>query len=128
MKDYADFLLDDLDKDHLISRRMYRGSCTFSRGNYLKDLSKIKKDLRKIIIVDNLKENMKLQADNGITIKGWYNDNPNDTELIKIGKGLKDIYLSGQEDVRPLIRDFLKKPKRTFSIHSPVKLSSPNKR
>jgi TFIIF-interacting CTD phosphatase-like protein len=29
MKDYADFLLDDLDRDRLISRRLYRGSCTF---------------------------------------------------------------------------------------------------
>jgi CTD small phosphatase-like protein 2 len=60
MKDYADFLLDDLDREKLISRRMYRGSCTISRGVYLKDLTKLKKDLKKIIIIDNMKENFNL--------------------------------------------------------------------
>ena len=66
----------------------------------MKDLTKIGKDLRKIIIIDNMKENFKLQQDNGIHIKSWFNDNPNDTELLKIGKALRDIYLDGIEDVR----------------------------
>ena len=81
MKDYADMLLDDLDKEKFIKRRLYRGSCTFQRGVYLKDLRKLKHDLKKIIIIDNLSENFSLQPDNGIAIKSWFNDNPNDKEL-----------------------------------------------
>jgi CTD small phosphatase-like protein 2 len=96
----------------------------------MKDLTKIGKDLRKIIIIDNMKENFKLQQDNGIHIKSWFNDNPNDTELLKIGQALKDIYLDGIEDVRQGVRAFLKKPKLRQSVltGAPAKVMSPNNR
>jgi len=60
MKDYADWLLNDLDKQRLIKRRLYRGSCSFRRGVYCKDLKKIKSDLRKTIIIDNMPENFNM--------------------------------------------------------------------
>lgn len=75
LKDYANFILNDVDRAKHISRRLYRDSCTFRRGTYLKDLSKLGKDLSKVVIVDNLPENFSLQPSNGIAIKSWFNDN-----------------------------------------------------
>ena len=66
LRDYANFVLDDFDKDNLISRRLYRDSCSFRRGIYMKDLTKVRKDLQKVIIIDNIAENFALQPNNGI--------------------------------------------------------------
>jgi len=60
LKDYADWILNDLDPNRYISRRLYRDSCTFRRGSYLKDLKKLHRDLSKCVIVDNLPENFNL--------------------------------------------------------------------
>lgn len=85
LQDYADWILDELDPHGYISYRLYRDSCTFRKGCYLKDLSKIVgKDFNKIVIVDNLPENFQLQKENGIAIKSWFNDNPTDKEINKL--------------------------------------------
>ena len=91
LRDYANLLLDDFDREKLITRRYFRDSCTFRRGTFLKDLTKISKDLSKIVIVDNLPDNYQLHHENGIPIKTWMNDNPNDTQLLKIGNILKEF-------------------------------------
>ena len=52
------------------------------------DLSRLGRDLAKMIIVDNLAENFKLQPDNGIFIKAWYDD-PEDTALLELSPLLK---------------------------------------
>lgn len=50
----------------------------------MKDLKKVGRDLTKVVIVDNLPENFQLQKDNGIGIKSWFNDNSQDTEILKL--------------------------------------------
>lgn len=50
---YADKILDDFDSEELISRRFYRDSCIFKDGVNIKDLTKVNKDLSKVIIIDN---------------------------------------------------------------------------
>jgi CTD small phosphatase-like protein 2 len=68
MQDYADWVLDDLDKDHLIHHRLYRQHATPKGIVFLKDLSRIGRDVSKTIIVDNVAENFLLHPDNGISI------------------------------------------------------------
>lgn len=75
LKDYANWILNDIDPSKYVNNRLYRDSCTFRRGTYLKDLSRIGKDLTKTVIVDNLPENFSMQPHNGIAIKSWFNDN-----------------------------------------------------
>lgn len=102
MKDYADWILNDLDPQRYITRRLYRDSCTFRRGSFLKDLKKVGRDFSRTVIVDNLPENFSLQKDNGIGIKSWFNDNNQDTEFLKL-QNILNCLLS-LEDVREGIR------------------------
>ena len=91
LREYANILLDDFDKEGLITRRLFREHCTFRRGVYLKDLTKVSRDLTRIVIVDNLPDNYQLQQENGIPIKTWMNDNPHDSELPRLGHILRDF-------------------------------------
>ena len=56
----------------------------------MKDLSKLGRNLAKTIIIDNISENFMAQPDNGIHIRGWYND-PHDRELDKLTPFLRDL-------------------------------------
>jgi Dullard-like phosphatase family protein len=100
LKDYADKILDELDPEGYISRRLYRDSCMVVEGVYIKDLKTIAKDLdlSKTVIVDNMAVNFSLQVPNGIEIKTWNKNDIRDKEMIKLEKVL--IGLSQMDDVR----------------------------
>ena len=103
-KDYADNILNILDIDNnIIKYRLYRQHVTIIGCSVYKDLSKLGRDLRKVIIIDNLKENFKVQPNNGIFIKTWTND-INDVQFKDLLKLLKDIVAFNVEDVRPIIQ------------------------
>ncbi|KAI3824615.1 hypothetical protein L1987_06079 [Smallanthus sonchifolius] len=98
---YAKQLLDILDPDgKIISRRAYRESCIFADGSYTKDLTVLGVDLAKVAIIDNCPQVFRLQVNNGIPIKSWFND-PSDCALITLLPFLET--LADAEDVRPLI-------------------------
>ena len=67
-----------------------------------KDLTKLGRDLNRIIIIDNLKDNFKLNPNNGLFIKTWTSD-VNDSQFSDLEKILKDIVLLDVKDVRPII-------------------------
>ena len=90
MQDYADWVLDQLDKNSWITHRLYRQHTSIENGVFIKDLSKLGRDLNKTIIVDNVAENFQKQPENGILIKSWYDD-PNDDALFELGPLLKMI-------------------------------------
>jgi CTD small phosphatase-like protein 2 len=51
---YAEQLLNVLDpKRRLFRHRVYRDSCVYVEGNYLKDLTVLGRDLSRVVIVDN---------------------------------------------------------------------------
>ena len=50
---YADPVADLLDKWDVFRSRLFRESCVFHKGNYVKDLSKLGRELHQIIIIDN---------------------------------------------------------------------------
>eukprot|EP01130_Rhizamoeba_saxonica_P006905 TRINITY_DN276_c0_g1_i2.p1 TRINITY_DN276_c0_g1~~TRINITY_DN276_c0_g1_i2.p1 ORF type:complete len:289 (-),score=70.01 TRINITY_DN276_c0_g1_i2:73-939(-) len=106
-QEYADQILDVLDPKGLIKYRLYRESCTFVEGNYIKDLSLLGREISRVAIVDNSPHVFGYQLDNGIPILSWYFEN-DDCELHKLLPFLerliqtdnKDLYF----DVRTLIR------------------------
>lgn len=67
--------------------------------HYIKDLSRIGRDLSKTIIIDNIKENFCRQQSNGIQITTW-KDDPYDTELIYLQNLLLNMINKGPEDIR----------------------------
>lgn len=82
---YADTVIDHIDPNRTISYRLYRESCTDFSGCFVKDLSKLNRDIDKIIIIDNSSVAYLLQPSNAIAIESWYDD-PTDTQLIEIEK------------------------------------------
>lgn len=60
MQDYADWVLEMIDKDKRISYRMYRQHASPTNMVFIKDLSRIGRPLNKTIIVDNVAENFSL--------------------------------------------------------------------
>lgn len=60
------------------------------------------KDLKRVIIVDNVSANFSSQKDNGIEIVTWFKEMTGDKELVKLEKML--IGFQMLEDVRVGIR------------------------
>jgi CTD small phosphatase-like protein 2 len=108
VQNYADWILDDIDKNHFISHRLYRNH-TIPAGNYfIKDLKQLGRDLAKVVIVDNVGENFQMQSDNGILIKSWYED-MNDTALPELAKFLMGIVENQVKDVRDYLKEMRQK-------------------
>ena len=76
LKEYAKIVLDLIENrfgKKIFDYRLYREHTEPNdEGVYIKDLSKIGRNLQKTIIVDNTKENYELQNDNGIEIKSYF--------------------------------------------------------
>ena len=80
---YADPLLDIIDKQGFCPFRLFREHCTLINTAFVKDLKKLGRDLKDIIIVDNSPISYALNPDNGIPILSWFDDK-NDRELYNI--------------------------------------------
>lgn len=80
---------------------MFRESCLFVEGNYLKDLNVLGRDLSAAVLVDNSPHAFGYQVDNGIPIESWFDD-PTDAELLKLDEFLRT--LEGVDDVRVMVR------------------------
>jgi len=80
---YANPLLDLLDTNKVISHRLFREHCTFMDGSYVKDLSRLGRDLGSTIIIDNSKNCYKLQPENAMASLTWLDDR-RDAQLVRM--------------------------------------------
>ena len=108
LSQYANPLLDFIDKKGIFKYRLFREHCycyTNGFGNsFVKDLKKLDREMKNLIIIDNNPKSFMLNKENGVPIKTWMDDS-NDKELYKLIPYL--IFLGNQkiEDVRPFLKD-----------------------
>ena len=101
---YADPLLDIIDKEKNCKFRLFREHCTPINTCYVKELKKLGRELKNIIIVDNSPMSYALNPENGIPINTWFDDK-SDRELYNISSILE--FLSFVPDVRNYINQFI---------------------
>ena len=94
---YASPMLDIIDRNNHCCYRFYREHYTFINGIFVKDLKRLNRDLKNVIIVDNSPLSYAFNHDNGFPVTSWYEDK-NDRELLDIFPFLE--FLSTVKDVR----------------------------
>ncbi len=102
---YADILMNIIDPNNYCPYRLFREHCSYINNNYVKDLTKLGRNLKDIIIVDNSPLSYSFHPNNGLPILSWFDDY-NDFELEKITPIL--IFLSMVDDVREYIPKLVK--------------------
>ena len=101
ISDYANPLLDQLDPYKKISYRLFREHCTKTdNGLFIKDLNKLGRNLKDVIIIDNNPVSYTYNKMNGLPILTWHSIQT-DNELIKLIPLL--LYLTNVDDIRPII-------------------------
>ena len=107
-KDYGDQIEDAIEGDKKIfDFRLYREHTISYNNEYIKDISRIGRPLNKILIVDNMPQNFRLQRENGIWIKSFFGDDPDDDALDYLEWILKKI-VKEFDDVREGILKYKK--------------------
>ncbi|XP_064408444.1 carboxy-terminal domain RNA polymerase II polypeptide A small phosphatase 2 isoform X3 [Latimeria chalumnae] len=93
---YADPVTDLLDKWGVFRARLFRESCVFHQGCYVKDLSRLGRDLNKTIILDNSPASYIFHPENAVPVVSWFDD-MSDTELLNLIPVFEE--LSQAEDI-----------------------------
>ena len=101
---YVDPIIEMIEKkEKYFSYRLYRKHAVLSGKNFVKDLSRLGRDLKTILIIDNLPQAFKLQKENGIWVKAFYGDCKGDNKTLKkLGDVLERIKMDALEtkDIR----------------------------
>ena len=104
-QDYADALIDAVEEDKIyFDHRLYREHAIIVDNDFVKDLTRIGRPLDKIIIVDNMPQNFRLQKENGIIIKAFWGEDSSDTALIDLYPILVNIAKEGGDVRKSLIK------------------------
>ena len=109
--DYVNSIVNKIEnKEKFFEYILYRHHATYNDNIYIKNLSLLGRDLKSIIIVDDLPQVFKLHKNNGICIKPFYGDTIGDRNTLKIlGEVLQKIRFDAEESGD--IRESLKKHK-----------------
>ena len=108
LSQYANPVLDFIDKKGSCKFRLYREHCCCCinefGNNFIKDLKKLNRDLKNLIIIDNNPKSFILNKENGIPIKTWIED-LNDKELYKLEPYLIFLGNNKIDDVRFFLKN-----------------------
>ena len=118
-KYYADIVIDGLDCKNLIDYKLYREHTYDYNGINVKDLSKLGRDLKKIIIIDNIEENYIFQPNNGLNILDFEGDE-NDNELQFLLEDLLEIVSTPGKNVIYELPKIRKKMQKRYSKNENV--------
>ena len=101
IKEYVEPIINIIEKDKkYFDKILYREYLTLINDDFVKDLSKLGRDLSKVIIIDSLPQSFKLQKENSILIKTFDGENKNDCKLKELIPILKKVTSNHINDVR----------------------------
>ena len=100
-QDYAEPIIETIEKngkyfDYVLCRQ----HTIVVNNDFVKDISLIGRDLKKIIIVDNMPQNFRKQKENGIFIKPFWGEDCYDCALNNLGEILENIAINYSNDLR----------------------------
>ena len=97
---YANSLIDALEYEKkYFDYILYREHAIIIGDDFVKDITRVGRGLNRIIIIDDMPQNFRLQRENGITIKPFFGDDLDDSALYELVPILKHIAEEGN-DVR----------------------------
>lgn len=127
-------VLEAIDQKHLISYKLVRDSTHFIDGHHVKNLDRLNRNLKKVIVIDWDAESLKFHSDNQFTLPRW-EGNDDDITLIHLTSFLKTIAHTEIDDVREVLRyykqfedplnEFRSKQKEYFEKKEQIALDRP---
>ena len=97
---YANSLIEAVEYEkNYFDYILYREHATIIGEDFVKDLTRIGRNLDRIIIIDDMPQNFRLQKENGINIRPFFGDDMNDSALYELVPILKHI-AEDRKDVR----------------------------
>jgi TFIIF-interacting CTD phosphatase-like protein len=107
-KNYSESIIRLIEGDKkLFDYNLYRNHCTLVGKNFVKDISRIGRDIKTIIMVDDLAENLKDHIDNGILILPYeVNNFREDRVLFELKKMLILFHRLGYQDLRNALKSY----------------------
>ena len=108
-KEYSNLIIQQIEKNRkLFDYNFYRDHCSLVGNRFVKDISRIGRDLKKTIIVDDIPENLERHFENGILILPYdgEEDNEEDRVLFELKKILLLFYKIGYKDLRNAIKSY----------------------
>ena len=106
-KEYSELIIQHIENNRqLFDYNLYREHCVLIGNKFIKDISRIGRDMKKIIMVDDVPENLERHIENGILILPFNGneDNEEDRVLFELKQLLILFYKIGYEDLRNAIK------------------------
>ncbi|QLQ79473.1 hypothetical protein HG537_0C01200 [Torulaspora globosa] len=102
---YAEKIAEKLDPIHaFISYNLFKEHCVYKDGVHIKDLSKLNRDLGKVVVIDTDPNSYKLQPENAIPMEPWNGEA--DDKLLRLIPFLEYLATQQVNDVRPILNSF----------------------
>ena len=108
-KEYSSLIIEQIENNRkLFDYNLYREHCVLVGRKFVKDISRIGRDMKRIIMVDDIPENLEKHSENGILIMPYNGEEDNDKDrvLYELKKLLILFYKIGYEDLRNAIKSY----------------------
>ena len=102
----------DLDRMGILRHKLYKDATNFKQGRYVKDLSRLGRDLTRVVLVDhNYEDSALLQPDNAIHVSP-FTDDLSDKELYRVLVLLENMVKHNVHDVREVVKKYNAEPNK----------------
>jgi len=114
LETYGNPIVERLDPKRYVSYRLFRESAQYKHGEYVRDLSKLNRDMNRVIYLSSKPKSAEMNPENVIPIQPWrYEDGSTDTALLDLMPFLESIVRLGVADVRAVLVSYKEEMSRT---------------